>query len=320
MSADWRPLAGPDALALRAALLRSVREFFHQRQVMEVDTPLLCASSATDPQLASLEVSLSGRTFYLQTSPEFAMKRLLASGSGPIYQLGKVFRADESGRYHNPEFTLLEWYRPGLDETQLMAEVDALLDVCVPDIRARHGESRTVSYRELFEQHLAIDPHTASEQALMRLAREHLDVGEMSADRDQWLQLLFTHLLEPQLKGINWVTGFPASQAALAQVHKDERGVPVARRFELYVNGLELANGYYELLDAGEQRWRFEADNQQRAEQGLAQMPVDERLLAALSHGMPEGTGVALGFDRLVMLAAGADRIADVLAFTSDNA
>jgi len=320
MTADWRPVAGLDALVLRAALMRTVREFFHQRRVMEVDTPLLSACSATDPQLCSLEVRLAGTDLYLQTSPEFAMKRLLASGSGPIYQLGKVFRADESGRHHNSEFTLLEWYRPGQGETQLMAETDALLDVCIPDIRAQCGDSCAVSYRSLFDQHLGLDPHKASEQALAERARQHLDVGDMSADRDQWLQLLFTHLIEPQLKGITWVTGFPASQAALAQLQRDEHETLVARRFELYVNGLELANGYYELTDADEQRSRFEADNRERAARGLPLMPIDQRLLAALAHGMPEGAGVALGFDRLVMLAANADSIAEVLAFTSGNA
>ncbi len=317
MLEHWRPTASLQALRLRAALMRTVRDFFYARNVLEVDTPVLCAGAATDPQLQSLCLTLSGQQLYLQTSPEFAMKRLLASGSGAIFQLGKVFRADEVGRQHNPEFTLLEWYRPGLDEWQLMREIDELLTLCLPD---QPSASRTLSYAELFASVLGVDVHAISGGELADLARRHVNVGAMTCTRDEWLQLLFTHCLEPTLHGITFVTGFPASQAALARIHTDEHGHLVARRFEVYVDGMELANGYYELTDAAEQRSRFEADNRQREALGLATLPVDERLLAALSHGLPDCAGVALGFDRLVMLAAGASCLADVMPFTTGDA
>jgi len=321
MLEHWRPTASLQALRLRAALMRKVRDFFHARDVLEVDTPVLCAGAATDPQLQSLCLTLSGQQLYLQTSPEFAMKRLLASGSGAIFQLGKVFRADEVGRQHNPEFTLLEWYRPGLDEWQLMREMDELLTQCLPDrLPDRPTTSRTVSYTKLFADVLEVDVHGSSTEELADVARRHVNVGAMNCTRDEWLQLLFTHCLEPTLSGITFVTDFPASQAALARIRRDEHGHLVARRFEVYVDGMELANGYYELTDAAEQRSRFEADNRQREALGRVTLPLDERLLAALTHGLPACAGVALGFDRLVMLAAGASSLAEVMPFTTGDA
>lgn len=319
MSTDWRPTCTLSALQARAALLHEIRAFFHQRGVLEVDTPLLASSTATDPHLHSLSLDVNGQRQYLQTSPEFPMKRLLAAGSGPIYQLGKVFRADESGRWHNREFTLLEWYRPGMEEHALMDEIEAL--VCrALEPAGIAGPARRVSYREVFREQLGVDPLTASAPGLEVLAARHLDTAGLELAQDGWLQLLFSHVIEPALEGLVFVEQFPASQAALAQLTTDPEGATVARRFELYVNGVELANGYYELSDSAEQRRRFEQDNAERVRSGSATVPVDERLLAALDAGLPDCAGVAMGVDRLLMLRCGARHIDEVLAFPAGHA
>ena len=309
---DWRPAASAAALARRADLLAAVRGFFARRGVLEVETPLLASHGVTDPAIEPLVVpggaSLSAPR-YLQSSPEYAMKRLLAAGSGPIYQLGKAFRDGEAGRRHNPEFTLLEWYRPGFDHHALMAEVADLLEHCL----GRTGW-RKVSYGDLFRAHLGLDPHSADAEALAAIARGELDAGELELDRDGWLDLLLSHRIEPALEGLVCVHAYPASQAALARI--DASGpVPVAERFEFYVDGVELANGYHELVDPAEQARRFAADNDRRRQQGLAERAPDPRLLAALEAGLPACSGVALGFDRLVMLATGAGSLDEVLAF-----
>ncbi len=319
MSSDWRPSCTLSALQARAGLLRRIRAFFDRQGVLEVDTPLLAPTTATDPHLHSLSVTLDGRQQYLQTSPEFAMKRLLAAGSGPIFQLGKVFRADESGRWHNREFTLLEWYRPGFDEHALMAEIEALVRESIGQ-GERLGPARHVRYRDLFRDELGVDPMEASVDELASLASRRIDVGDLRQDRDGWLQLLFSHCIEPSLRGLVFVEQFPASQAALAQLVEDADGDAVARRFELYVDGVELANGYYELSDGDEQRRRFEQDNRQRRAVGLPEMPVDEALLAALHSGLPACAGVALGVDRLLMLQLGAGHIHEVLPFPAGGA
>jgi elongation factor P--(R)-beta-lysine ligase len=309
---DWRPAASLATLARRAELLATLRGFFAERAVLEVETPLLASHGVTDPALEPLVVpagaALPGPRF-LQTSPEYAMKRLLAAGSGPIYQLSRAFRDGESGPRHNPEFTLLEWYRPGLDHHQLMDEVAALLERCL-----ERGGWRKVRYGALFREHLDLDPHRAPVEALAALARARLDVGELALDRDGWLDLLLSHCIEPALEGIVCVYDYPASQAALARVN-DSGPVPVAERFECYVDGLELANGYHELTDPAEQRRRFAADNARRRAQGLAERDPDPRLLAALDAGLPACSGVALGVDRLLLAATGAGTIDAVLAF-----
>lgn len=318
----WQPDAGLANLRLRADLLARVRGFFADRDVLEVDTPLMCHATGTDPHLEALALELTpGDWRYLQTSPEFAMKRLLAAGSGPIYQLCKAFRRDESGQRHNPEFSMLEWYRPGFDDRQLMDEVAALMAVCLPAsmLPADAGIPR-VAYRDLFHQHLALDPFVASDKELLACARRYADSGESVLSRDDTLNLLMAFAIEPQLQAPVFVVDFPASQAALAQITQDAEGHAVARRFELFVAGMELANGYLELTDATEQARRFAADNHQRQAAGLAVREVDARLLAALNHGLPACAGVALGFDRLVMLAAGAGHIREVLSFVADNA
>ena len=311
---NWQPAADIDALRARAGLLARIREFFADRNVLEVDTPLLCSSGVTDPAIEPLVVERGAsvrEARYLQTSPEYALKRLLAAGSGPIYQLGKAFRDGEAGPRHNPEFTLLEWYRPGMDHHQLMAEVAELVVFCLGERPVEY-----VSYRELFLGELDLDPLTASIDQLQAQARASLDLGALSGDRDMWLDLLMSHLVEPRLaeRGLCFVYNYPASQAALARIEEVD-GQLVGQRFELYVDGLEIANGYCELTDALEQRQRFVADNERRREYGLAERPLDELLLAALQAGMPECAGVALGVDRLLMLATGNRDIRQVLAF-----
>ncbi len=320
MSADWRPSASFANLRLRAQILAQIRAFFAARGVLEVETPALSGATVTDLHLASLETrcragAAGERTLYLQTSPEFAMKRLLAAGSGPIYQLARAFRDGEAGRRHNPEFTLLEWYRPGLDHHGLMDEMEALLSEILGT-----GPAVRLSYAELFEERLGVDPHAASPLELAAAARAAGLADPLDLDRDGWLDLLLAVVLEPGLgRGRPaFLYDFPASQAALARVRP---GPPaVAERFEVFVEGVELANGFHELADPAEQRRRFERDLERRRERGLPAVPIDEHLLAALAAGLPPCAGVALGVDRLVMLAAGASSLAEVLAFPVDRA
>ncbi|MDJ0877555.1 MAG: EF-P lysine aminoacylase EpmA [Halieaceae bacterium] len=306
---DWRPSASRAALAARAELLKTLRAFFDARGVLEVETPLLCSGTITDPAIAPVFCGGSSGERWLQTSPEYPMKRLLAAGSGPIYQVCKAFRSGEAGARHNPEFTLLEWYRPGFSLAQLMQEVGDL-------VQAALGEKQVqvLTYRELFQRSLGIDPLTADSDELEAFVRQRLDYGGGAEARDTWLDLLLTHLVEPELEGLVFVHDYPASQAALACL-REEGDVVVAERFELYVDGVELANGYYELTDADEQRARFEADNQVLAARGEATRPLDARLLAAMAAGLPACAGVALGLDRLLMMKLGVERLEDVLSF-----
>ena len=295
-------------------MLGRIRSFFASREILEVETPLLCKAGVTDPALEPLTVehgtSITGPRF-LQTSPEYAMKRLLASHGQPIFQLAKAFRDGEAGARHNPEFTMLEWYRPGFDHHKLMAEVAELVRYCIG-----RRELHTYSYRQLFRELLSVDPFTTTVAELQALARSRIDTGAITGDKNLWLDLLMSHVVEPQLatRGLCFVYDYPASQAALAQISEVD-GVLVGHRFELYVDGLELANGYRELTDPVEQRLRFDRDNLQRRDRGLVQRPVDEQLLAAMAHGLPQCSGVALGVDRLLMLATGYTDIRDVLAF-----
>lgn len=308
---NWQPSASPEVLRRRAELLASIRAFFAERGVIEVETPLLATSGVTDPSIEPFVASAStGSSFhYLQTSPEYAMKRLLAAHGKPVYQVCKAFREGEAGPRHNPEFSLLEWYRPGFDHHMLMNEVAELVASCLGQ-----RPLRKVSYRELFLQELALDPFTASEAELKSVTRQHLDTGDLSGECDMWLDLLMSHLLEPRLQGMCFVYDYPASQAALSRIVSAD-GVKVGQRFELYVDGMELANGYCELTDAGDQRHRFNADNALRKERGQPERPLDEYLLGALEHGLGECSGVALGVDRLLMLLLGATHIREVLAF-----
>ena len=321
---DWRPTASFDTLRLRAELLARIRYFFTERGVLEVDTPALSNAASTDPALQSFSTVYdgpgpAGASLYLHTSPEFPMKRLLAAGSGSIYQLCKVFRDGEFGARHNPEFTLLEWYRTGFDHLDLMDEVEQLLTTVLAGI-APPDSVHHWSYRELFLEYAGIDPFTVSPDALQQLLQtEHgISCTALSTDdADGWLDLVMTHVIEPQLgAGLVFVRDYPASQAALARLRP---GTPsVAARFEVYLNGIELANGFHELADAVEQRARFEKERERRRCDGLADVRIDERLLSALASGLPDCAGVALGVDRLVMIASGTKSLHDVIAFPFD--
>lgn len=308
----WLPTASIENLKHRAVILKKIRDFFATRNVLEVDTPLLGTTTASDPHITSIRVD----DRYLQTSPEFAMKRLLSAGSGSIYQICKAFRDDEVGRLHNPEFTILEWYRPGFNHLDLMQEMDELLQIIL-----NTKPADKFSYQELFAQFLKINPHHASFTELKQCAEKNgVQYAEsIHDDKDDWLHLLMTHCIEPNIgkeKPV-FIYDYPASQAALAQIRP---GNPtVAERFEVYFHGVELANGYHELADSKEQRQRFLADNKKRAQLGFDTVPVDEKLLAALAHGFPECAGVALGVDRLIMLAMQAESISNILSFNWQN-
>ncbi len=312
-------------LEARARLLADIRAFFQRKGVMEVETPVCSAHATTDPVLESFSTSFTGpnqaqgKNLYLHTSPEFSMKRLLAAGSGPIYQICKVFRDGESGRLHNPEFTLLEWYRPGYDHHRLMGEMAELINGLLP----KPLSVERISYGELFQSNLGFDPHLCSVEQLRGHA-VRLGVGGAESmdlqDADGWLGLLMTHCIEPHLgKGsICFVYDYPATQASLARIRPGDP--PLGERFELYMDGIELANGFHELTSADEQRGRFECDLERRREIGIKQVPMDENLLAALECGLPACSGVALGIDRLLMRLTGAGHIRDVLAFPLDRA
>ncbi|GAB3733429.1 EF-P lysine aminoacylase EpmA [Luteimonas pelagia] len=318
---DWRPTASLDALRLRAALNARIRGFFQARGVLEVETPVLSRAGNTDPNIASFSLDFSGRTDggprrrWLRTSPEYPLKRLLAAGAGDCYELGRVFRDGEAGGRHNPEFTMLEWYRVGWDHRRLAAEVGALVNEAL-GLVGRSATFQVVSYRELFRDALGIDPMRAPEHAL-RDALGDVRIDPSGLSRDDWLDLLVTHRLQPAFPAdrLLAVFDYPASQCALARVGSDAGGDPVAERFEVYLGPLELANGYHELRDAAEQGARFQRDVAVRDARGHGAPPRDDALLAALRHGLPACAGVALGVDRLLMAMLGTARIADVLAF-----
>jgi lysyl-tRNA synthetase class 2 len=318
---DWQPTAGIEALRLRARLSAAMRAFFAERGVLEVETPVLSRGGNTEPNIAPFSLEFSGRTDgaprtrWLRTSPEYALKRLLAAGVGDCYELGRVFRDGEAGGRHNPEFTMLEWYRVGWDHRRLAEEtadlVRAALALVDRDARLEH-----VAYRDLYRERLGLDPFVATEDAL-RAALGDVVVDPRGLVRDDWLDLLMTHRLQPGFDPAVMlaVHDWPATQCALARLRRGVDGIAVAERFELYLGPMELANGYHELTDVAEQRARFERDLVVRGGRGAAQPPLDEAFLAALAHGLPTCAGVALGVDRLLMAMLGTERIADVLAF-----
>ncbi|MEN8214384.1 MAG: EF-P lysine aminoacylase EpmA [Pseudomonadota bacterium] len=305
----------------RASLLSEIRHFFADRGVLEVDTPVLSSAANPDAAIAPL---LSGyfqpgayqsQRLYLQTSPEFAMKRLLAAGSGSIFQVCHAFRNGELGGMHNPEFTLLEWYRIDYDHLQLMDEVDVLLMQLLPGCKAAQRHR----YADLFLSHTGLDLFAADERLLQQRAVDAGVVMPESASTEWLIEMLFEQCVGPWLRqqqGV-MVTDYPAAQASLSRLSAEDPRV--AERFEYYYRGMELANGFHELADAGEQRMRFEAENRKRRQAGQEQLPLDEQLLQALEHGLPECSGVALGVDRLLMLRCGADSIQQVLAFPFDH-
>jgi lysyl-tRNA synthetase class 2 len=307
-----------DAIRLRARLYELIRRFFAERGALEVETPVMSAAANTDPNIESFSTCFSGhvdagaRERWLRTSSEFAQKRLLAAGVGDCYELGRVFRNGEAGRRHNPEFTMLEWYRVGWDHRQLIDEAIELVQAALA-LDGTAAEVRKTTYRDLFIGCVGVDPWTAGDQDL-RNALQGVRVSDEGLGRDDRLDLLLTHRIQPAFPAgrVTVVYDYPPSQCALAKIRADDP--PVAERFELYVGQHELANGYHELTDATEQRARFERDNARRQSRGLAQLPFDENLLRALP-GLPDCAGVALGIDRLLMAMTGSEDIRDVLAF-----
>jgi lysyl-tRNA synthetase class 2 len=330
---DWQPSATIKTLKQRAELLQQIRQFFLVRHVLEVETPLLSQCTVTDTHIASFVVPIDIKTvdlpanssnvihpmthYYLQTSPEYAMKRLLAAGSCCIFQISKAFRVGEQGRFHNPEFSLLEWYRVGYDHHQMMDEIEQFLDA----IAGINGVKR-LSYQQLFQKYCAIDIlncqlfdlHQYLNQQAIKI--DHLD----QLCYDDCLNLILTHIIEPLLinEGAVFIYDFPRSQAALAKICS--HNPLVASRFELYIAGIEIANGFYELTDHNEQEKRFNHDCEQRARFGLPVFDVDHRLLAALNHGLPDCAGVALGLDRLMMVLTDAKQMSEVISFSWDRA
>jgi elongation factor P--(R)-beta-lysine ligase len=318
-----RGLAGNiDALRLRARLYATIRAFFAERHVLEVETPILSVAGNTDPNIQSFSLQFSGRTDgaprtrWLRTSPEFPMKRLLAAGVGDCYELGRVFRDGEAGGRHNPEFTMLEWYRVGWDHLRLIDETVALLQASLVLV-GRDARVVRSTYRDLYRERLGIDPFLDDEAALCA-ALGDIRIDAEGLTRDDWLDLLMTHRLQPNFAEdeIRVVADYPSTQCALARVRLGVAGdPPVAERFELYLGPLELANGYHELADAEEQRARFLRDQEVRRSRGEVLPPLDEALIDALRQGFPACAGVALGIERLLMAMLGTTRIADVLAF-----
>ncbi len=315
----WRSGITVNVLQQRAEVLKRIRHFFEHRGVLEVETPIVCHSGSSDPFIKSWRAYVDGASTqeacYLQTSPEYAMKRLLACGSGSIYQMGKAFRGDEQGRYHNPEFTLLEWYRVEWSYQQLMVEVAELIQQFLPRIAVTH-----YTYRDLFLEYLQIDPWQLSLQELQSCAlRQEISVPDTVDvnDKDMWLMWLMAMVIEPQWKGrgLVFVCDYPPSQAILAEVVEKEYGL-VAKRFEGYLEGIELANGFQELQNPTVQRSRFMADNAKRQHLGLPTVTIDEFLLEALAAGLPTCAGVALGVDRLLLCLFGQDELSQVMTFS----
>ena len=325
---NWQPNANLNNLNKRAVIIQQIRQFFIDRNLLEVETPSLSQSGVTDEHLfcfktlfvgvdiASKTKTESGVPLYLQTSPEFHMKRLLSAGSGSIFQIAKAFRNEESGRFHNPEFTLLEWYQVNFDHHRLMDEMDELLQLTLKTKQAKRS-----TYQDAFLTVLSVDPLVATLDEL-KDSGKHLNLGDVllnETDKDTILQLLFCFAIEPVIANEKpcFIYNFPASQAALARISPDDSRV--AERFEVYYKGIELANGFHELNDAKEQLVRFQQDNKKRQQKNLPIMPIDMNFIDSLPH-LPNCAGVALGIDRLIMLALNVDHIDEVLSFTIKNA
>lgn len=321
-NADWRPTATFATLELRARLLQQLRAYFSSRGILEVETPLLSSTATTEVHLQSFVVTDPDRpqpSYYLHTSPELAMKRLLAAGSGSIYQICKVFRAGERGVRHLPEFTMLEWYRVNTDYDAFIAENVRLIETLLAE-QLKLQPVVQLSYRRAFVEYAGVDPFIAETSELHRafVARVPADVSTLDEhDRQTWLDLLLTHVVEPHLprERLVVIRDYPADQASLAALSKTNP--VVAERFEIYCNGLELANGFHELTDLKEQQKRIENELHYRQQHQLPSVPVDEKFLAAIAHGLPDCCGIAIGFDRVVMLATQAKNIADVVALTN---
>lgn len=315
---SFLPTAPLKNLIARSHLLQELRDFFRTRSFIEVETPLLSADTVVDRYLEPVAVRINQTHRWLQTSPEFAMKRLIAAGMTSIFQITRAFRDDEKGPLHNPEFTILEWYQAGASYEQGM---DFLADLCTSILN--RPNVRKITYREAFCEFARIDPLNATTEEL-RLAAQDQDVlipsTMLHADRDEWLNLILAEVVEKELssKGAVVLHDYPNSQAALAKT--SDRDSRIAERFELYVDGIELANGYHELVVADELRRRIKTTNQLRCSDGNSRLPGDSQLLRAMEHGLPACTGVALGVDRLLMVKLGASEIAQVMAFPFESA
>jgi len=316
-SMNWRPSASIDTLKARSKIISEIRSFFNERHVLEVDTPLMCRAGTTDVYLDSMMLTLNkNRTDdirYLQTSPEFCMKRLLAAGIGDCYQICKAFRKDEAGKYHNPEFTLLEWYRINFDHHRLMDDMDALLQYIL-----KSQPAKRISYRDLFLENLGIDPYKLSIEQLIKIDPDLCQTLNPQIDsKDDYLMLLLSQHIEPKLGSDRpcFIYDYPASQAALSKV----RDKKYAERFEVYIHGIEVANGFHELQEANEQLSRFQEDNKKREGLNKPSVAIDHALIDALKHGLPNCAGVALGIDRLIMIALQKEKLSDVLSFSADN-
>lgn len=319
----WQPTASIAALKKRAEIIGAIRQFFNDRGVLEVETPLLSHATVTDPYVRGIPAKFlangaeNPKDVFLQTSPEYAMKRLLAAGSGPIYQICKAFRQGDLGRFHNPEFTMLEWYRPGFDHHDLMDEMDELFQQVFHTPAAQR-----MTYADAFQASFGIDPHTADMATLQACAASHqIYLNTPVSHRNDWLDILMSHVVEPAMDPTRpvFLYDFPATHAALAKIRYDENP-PVASRFEVYFKGIELANGFHELQNPEEQRKRFENDLAYRLANHISSVPIDELFLAGLKAGLPDCAGVALGIDRVIMLALEAESIGDVISFSFERA
>jgi len=317
---NWKPSANLAALHARAAINRSIREFFIETHALEVELPILNRAPVADMNIEPIAVPATEvmPRLYLHTSPEYSMKRLLCAGSGDIYSLGKVFRAGEAGGRHNPEFTMLEWYRVGMDHQELMHEVADLLDELFSDSEIELEDAPLfLTYQQAVIQYAGLDPFSASDEEIKNLGVE-LAGSDLDLNRDGWLDMIMSHKVEKALpkNQLVFIYNYPASQAALAKLNNDDNGQLIAERFEVYLNGLELANGYHELTDSEEQRSRFEK------ELAGTDRPIDEKLLAAMSGveaGLPDCAGVAMGVDRILMLQLGVKTIAEVISFSAQS-
>lgn len=319
---SWQPTLTWEYAQKRAQILQKIRHFFNERDVVEVETPALSQGTVTDVHLDAITCRYNflndssteqAKNLYLQTSPEFHMKRLIASGYGCIFQIAKAFRHEEAGRFHNPEFTLLEWYRLGFDHFKLMKEVAELLKRVLGC-----AEPTQMTYQQLFIECVSLDPLNATREQLLTLIKKHDKLSEwltLEHDNDILLQFIFSELIEPHIGNESpcFVYNFPRSQASLAKISPED--TRVAQRFECYFQGVELVNGFNELTDVDLQLERFQEDNRQRESFSLKIKPIEKNFIAALTQGLPQCSGVALGIDRLIMLALKADHIEQVISF-----
>ena len=316
MPGNWRPAVNKNGLKERARLFAATREFFRSRGITEVDTPVLSRFASCDPNIRSLESTVGGKQFYLHTSPEFFMKRMLAAGSGDIYSIARVFRDDETGQFHNPEFVMLEWYRLNFDLESMAKETVELLTMLLG--LSATSDFAMGTYSDVFVKHAGVDPLLATDRELKQIAIETgLDCEGM--DRDGLLDVIAGSKVFPELgkHGVEVISEFPAAQAALAEI--DPGNPAIAERFEVFLDGIELANGFRELRDANEQQTRFEADNRKRRQRDQPEMPIDRLLLEALAHGLPVCSGVAVGLDRVFMLALSENDIGKAMSFPLDK-